>query len=357
MKSVRLVNISKKFGDRRVLDELDLFIEEGIFFVLLGPSGCGKTTLIRIIAGLEKASSGRVMLGEQDITDLPAYQRRVNTVFQRQGLFPHLTVFENIAYGLTVKGLSRDQIQEKVKKQIGIVNLLGLENKYPETLSGGQMQRVALARSLVMEPDVLLFDESMSALDTRLKERMLIECVNLQAELKATFIYITHDRKEALTIADKIAIMDFDGNIEQIGTPFEVYERPASRFVANFVGDVNIVGGVVEEFDGKIIRLKTDLGIITSGVTTATSPIRNGLKVFACIRPERITVGYKKVDGYENVIRGKVTSALFSGVYMRYEISTEVGIQILVFEDNFEFEEDEEVFVHFKGCDTVVLES
>lgn len=360
MKSVSLCNITKSFAGKIVLDNLSLSVDAGIFFALLGPSGCGKTTLLRIIAGLETPDFGRVCLDGEDVTTLPAYKRKINTVFQQQGLFPHLTVYENIAYGLMIKGLPKEEIREKVEKQVRIINLLGLEKKYPATLSGGQQQRVALARSLIMEPAVLLFDEPMSALDVRLKEHLLIECMNLQQTLKTTFIYITHDRKEALTVADKLAIMNFDGKVEQVGSPKKVYQRPTSRFVANFVGDVIIVGGVVESISDSAIVLGTDVGLVTAACTANDSKnITVGLRLFISVRPERIHLAYvrKDGDGYANIISGKIIGVIFSGVFMRYTVQVDKDISFLVFEDDFSFKQNDSVFLHFHSEDVVLLES
>jgi spermidine/putrescine transport system ATP-binding protein len=357
MKSVSLINVSKSFGDKKILDNLSLFVEAGAFFVLLGPSGCGKTTLLRLIAGLELVDFGKILLADEDITQQPAYQRRVNTVFQQQGLFPHLTVFENIAYGLVVRGLGREEIKEKVERQIQIVNLLGLEKKYPATLSGGQRQRVALARSLIMEPDVLLFDEPMSALDARLKERMLIECLNLQHALKTTFIYITHDRKEALMVADEIAVMNFDGKVEQIGAPKNVYQSPRSRFVANFIGDVNIFAAVIKDLDDNIASLQADIGLLSATVDSSAVTWTLGARIFASVRPERLYLAYERMSGFGNVITGKVASMIFSGVFMRYTVLLPNGVVLLVFEDNFSFKQDDEIFVHFHNDDVIMLES
>ncbi len=354
MKSVSLINVSKVYGGKKILDNLNLFVDEGIFFALLGPSGCGKTTLLRIIAGLTAPDSGKVVLGNEDITLIPAYQRKINTVFQQQGLFPHLTVFENIAYGLMVKGTPRDVIREKVERQIKIVNLLGLEKKYPVTLSGGQMQRVALARSLILEPEVLLFDEPLSALDARLKDRMLIECANLQHALKTTFIYITHDREEALTVADKLAIMNFDGKLEQVDSPKAVFQKPSCRFVANFVGDVTIFGGTVDDInlESKIICVKTEIGNIFA---QSSVKVEVGDKVYLSIRPKKISLHTEKIDSFANVLFGKISSTIYSGIFMRYLVETDRGINFLVFEDNFDFNVDEEIYLHFHSKDVVVL--
>lgn len=354
MKSVSLINVTKSFGGKKIFDGLNLFIDEGIFFALLGPSGCGKTTLLRMIAGLTTPDNGKVLLGDEDITHVPAYQRKINTVFQQQGLFPHLTVFENIAYGLMIKGLSSETIREKVENQIRIVNLLGLEKKYPATLSGGQMQRVALARSLILEPEVLLFDEPLSALDPRLKDRMLIECSNLQQALKTTFIYITHDREEALTVADKLAIMNFDGKIEQMDQPEKVYTKPSCRFVANFVGDVTIIPGVVDKIiDQDNAEIKTEVGPIF--VKESASKLMQGDKVYLSIRPKKISLNYNNISSFKNVLSGKIVTSIYSGIFMRYVVEMERGLTFLVFEDNFDFNVGETVFLHFKNEDVVVL--
>src|SRR5260221_2864486 len=245
MRNIRFENIVKTYHGDLVLDKLSLEIPGGTFFALLGPSGSGKTTLLRLIAGLEEADKGSIFLGNEDITHTPIYQRPVNTVFQNYALFPHMNVFDNVAYSLSIRNIPEEIIKEKVTK---ILITVGLEKhiyKSIQNLSGGQKQRVALARAVVNEPDVLLLDEPLAALDLKLREKMLIELIDLQSILKTTFVYVTHDQFEALTVADYMAIMNDDGEIEQIGTPKEIYEFPVSTFVAAFVGTTNLFSGTL----------------------------------------------------------------------------------------------------------------
>src|SRR3990167_298457 len=247
MKSIILKNLKKSIPEGTVINDISLHIPSGKFFALLGPSGCGKTTLLRLIAGLESADSGSIFLGDQDITNLPIHQRPINIVFQSYALFPHLNVFDNVAYSLKIKKLPKDIIEQKVVK---ILESFHLENhiyKAISQLSGGQQQRVALARAIVNEPTVLLLDEPLAALDLQLREKMLVELIELQSQLKTTFVYVTHDQFEALTVADTMAIMNEDGHIEQIGTPKEIYEFPVSSFVAKFVGTTNILEGTIRK--------------------------------------------------------------------------------------------------------------
>src|ERR1700722_168321 len=249
MRSIKLEKLKKAVKEGTIIPEVSLSIPSGKFFALLGPSGCGKTTLLRLIAGLEKADSGKIFLGEQDITDWPIHKRPINIVFQNYALFPHLDVFDNVAYSLKLKKMPKEVIEQKVLK---ILEAFHIENhiyKLTSQLSGGQQQRVALARAIVNEPDVLLLDEPLAALDFKLRERMLIELIELQDKLKTTFVYVTHDQFEALTVADQMAIMNHKGEIEQIGTPKEIYEFPVSSFVARFVGTTNILGGKLRHVD------------------------------------------------------------------------------------------------------------
>src|SRR5476651_575254 len=261
MRSIKLDKLKKSISGGMIINDISLTIPAGKFFALLGPSGCGKTTLLRLIAGLEKADAGKIFLGDEDITNVPIHERPINIVFQNYALFPHLDVFDNIAYSLRLKKLPKIVIEQKVFK---ILEAFHLENhiyKSPSQLSGGQQQRVALARAIVNEPDVLLLDEPLAALDFKLRERMLIELIELQDKLKTTFVYVKHDQFEALTVADQLAIMNTKGEIEQIGTPKEIYEFPHSSFVAKFVGTTNILSGILRRVDSSEPEIEIpDLG-------------------------------------------------------------------------------------------------
>src|SRR5690348_801628 len=238
--ALRLEGVRKNYGQVVAVDGIDLIVEKGEFFTLLGPSGSGKTTLLRLIAGFERPDAGRIELGGRDVTNLPPYVRETNTVFQDYALFPHMSVADNIAYGLRVKGVSRPAREKRVERALAMVRLTGLGHRRPSQLSGGQRQRVALARAVVNEPEVLLLDEPLGALDLKLRQEMQIELKQIQQQVGITFVYVTHDQEEALTMSDRLAVMA-NGRIEQIGSPVEVYERPASEFVAGFIGISNVL--------------------------------------------------------------------------------------------------------------------
>ena len=238
---VNLVNISKSFDNQMVLDDLNLYIRENEFLTLLGPSGCGKTTTLRILGGFETPDKGQVIFEGRDITNLPPNKRNLNTVFQKYALFPHMTIAENIAFGLKISGKSKSYINDKIKYALKLVNLDGFENRMPDSLSGGQQQRIAIARAIVNEPKLLLLDEPLGALDLKLRQDMQYELIRLKNELGITFIYVTHDQEEALTMSDTIVVMN-QGYIQQIGTPESIYNEPENAFVADFIGDSNIIG-------------------------------------------------------------------------------------------------------------------
>ena len=241
---VELQNISKSFGKTLVLDELSLEVKENEFITLLGPSGCGKTTTLRIIVGFEKPDQGKVIFDGTDITNIPANKRNLNTVFQKYALFQHMTIGENIAFGLKIKNKSASYIKDKIKYALKLVNLEGFENRKPSSLSGGQQQRIAIARAIVNEPKVLLLDEPLGALDLKLRQDMQYELMRLKEELGITFIYVTHDQEEALTMSDKVVVMN-QGYIQQMGTPEDIYNEPENAFVADFIGDSNIIDGIM----------------------------------------------------------------------------------------------------------------
>jgi iron(III) transport system ATP-binding protein len=306
---VRLDGITKRFGMVVAVDNVTLEIPAGKLITLLGPSGCGKTTTLRMIAGLEHPTAGRIFIGDEDVTPLPAANRSTTMVFQSYALFPHLTVFENIAYGLRVRRRPEEEIKQRVGEALGLVGLPGLERRSPAQLSGGQQQRVALARALVMQPRVLLFDEPLSNLDAKLRKRVRADIRLLQQDLGITGIYVTHDQSEALAISDIVVVMN-QGRIEQIGTPTDLYRRPASRFVADFIGEANLLPATVE--DGTVRVGSYRFVCRQSGVGPGPATLM--------ARPEAIRVG---TDG--EGLPGRVRSAFFMGTFADYIIETDVG--------------------------------
>ena len=312
---IRLEGIVKSFDDTNVLKGIDLSVDENEFVTLLGPSGCGKTTTLRIIAGFEKPDQGRVYFEGKDITDLPANQRPVNTVFQNYALFPHMNVFENIAFSLRVKNVKEDEIKKRVAKALKQVNLNGFENRRIDQLSGGQQQRIAMARAIVNEPRVLLLDEPLGALDLKLRQEMEYELVRLKKELGITFIYITHDQEEALTMSDKVVVMN-EGYIQQEGTPQEIYDEPVNAFVADFIGDSNIVPGQMA--DEKVVKIDGIEYPCIDGTAEGFPPRR---RVDVVIRPEDIDI----VPYGEGQWNGTIVSKLFIGVHYEMLVQSEHG--------------------------------
>lgn len=362
MRNIRFNNIVKSYNGDQVLEGLSLEIPSGTFFALLGPSGSGKTTLLRLIAGLETADSGTVFLGDEEITHTPIYERRVNTVFQNYALFPHMNVFDNVAYSLTIRHVPAQIIEEKVIK---ILKTVGLEKhiyKSIHNLSGGQKQRVALARAVINEPDVLLLDEPLAALDLKLREKMLLELIELQSNLKTTFVYVTHDQFEALTVADHMAIMNHDGEIEQVGTPKEIYEFPVSTFVAEFVGTTNIFKGVLHITDDSARIEFGGLGMFEVAVPREKSWVRNGNAVYMSLRPEKIEISKVPMTGFSNLLEGIVRSIVYHGRSTQYNVELKDGHIIQVFEQNEEhfpqevIDYDDQVFLYWQKENVVVLE-
>ncbi|GAK55692.1 ATP-binding component of putrescine transport system [Candidatus Vecturithrix granuli] len=313
--SVELRNVTKVFDDDTVaVDNVSFAIKPGEFFSLLGPSGCGKTTLLRMIAGFEKPSSGTVLLNGKDITDTPPYKRDVNMVFQSYALFPHMTVYNNIAYGLKMKHVPKPKIVEAVNDVLQKVKLTGLEKRRITQLSGGQQQRVALARALVNHPAVLLLDEPLGALDQKLREQMQIELVNLQEQVKITFVFVTHDQRESLTISDRIAVMN-NGNVEQLGSPKEIYEFPATRFVADFIGTSNFLTGIYRGEENGLKRI-----VIPGAEVWVESPqeIETGEHVTVVIRPEKLSISKEPNDIELNSLQGVIEEIIYVGTDTRY---------------------------------------
>ncbi len=336
MKSIKLENIKKVFNGEVIIENLSLTIPSGSFFALLGPSGSGKTTLLRLIAGFESVDGGSIFLGARDITHVPANQRKINTVFQHYALFPHMNVFDNVAYGLSIRGVHPDLIEQKVSKMLNAVNLEKHIYKPIQQLSGGQQQRVALARAVVNEPDVLLLDEPLAALDLKLREKMLLELIDLQSALNTTFIYVTHDQFEALTVADQMAIMNSDGEIEQVGRPDEIYEFPVSAFVAEFVGKTNIFDGIFRTANGRHELVVDSLGTFEVAVGKGASWLFSGAAVRMSLRPEKIEISKSMVSGFANVLNGVVESIVYHGRSTQYNVRLSNKFMVHVFEQNEE---------------------
>ena len=314
-------NITKSYGENTVLDHLSLQVGRGRFVTLLGPSGCGKTTTIRIIAGLETPEAGRVLLNGEDVTALPPDKRRVNTVFQNYALFPHLSVYGNVAYGLKVRRLPKAEIRKKVSDMLELVELSGFEERRPAELSGGQRQRVAIARALVLDPEILLLDEPLGALDLQLRRQMQRELKAIQLRLGITFIYITHDQEEAMSMSDDIILMQ-DGRIEQRGTPREIYEHPATEFAASFIGESNILHGELEADGNGGICLNTPGGKVPCAAAEATPGGRLPMAAAISIRPHDISLLREVVPG---ALPGKIGHVQYTGSFVRVTVETGVG--------------------------------
>lgn len=310
-KIIELKNLSKNFGDNHVLKGIDLNIYENEFLTLLGPSGCGKTTILRIIAGFEEPSHGQVMFNGEDIAKVPAYKREVNTVFQKYALFPFLNVHDNVAFGLNLKKKDKKEIDEKVTKMLALVGLAGFGNRDITSLSGGQQQRVAIARALVNEPKVLLLDEPLAALDAKLRKGMQAELKKIQKEVGITFIFVTHDQEEALSMSDTIVVMN-DGIIQQIGTPMDIYNEPQNRFVANFIGESNIIEGVMPK-DCLVVFDDVQWECVDKG-------FKENENIEVVLRPEDMQV----VEPQDGKVSGKIVSKIFMGVHYEYLVETNI---------------------------------
>ena len=323
---LRLVGVSKRFGAFTAVDDLDLTVPQGSFFALLGPSGCGKTTTLRMVAGLEQPTAGRLLIGGVDITDSKPYRRPVNTVFQSYALFPHLDIFENVAFGLR-RRRSR-QVTQEVDAVLELVQLASLARRKPAQLSGGQQQRVALARAIVNRPDVLLLDEPLGALDLKLRRQMQIELKRIQTEVGLTFIHVTHDQEEAMTMADTIAVMNA-GRIEQLGAPADLYERPATTFAANFLGQSNLLAATVTGASGADLLL--DVHGVRVVLPRDRSAAREG-QLWLGVRPEKLRVTTAGATG--NCLTGVVTDASFTGVATHYLVRFPWDQELTVVQQN-----------------------
>jgi spermidine/putrescine transport system ATP-binding protein len=359
--------VTKKFDEFVAVNDVSLTIENGKLFSFLGPSGCGKTTILRMIAGFETPTAGRIFIDDTDITDVPPYDRAVNTIFQNYSLFPHMTIFENVSFGLKLKKLPKKQITEKVNAMLDIVQMADHRFKYPNQISGGQKQRIAIARALVNEPKVLLLDEPVAALDLKLRQRMIIELMNIHDIFGITFIYVTHDQGEAMSLSDQIALIN-RGEIVQFGPPDDIYERPNSTFSAFFIGDTNLISGkVVDIVDAEnYISVETEFSLNDELVildSNFTDRVDIGEKITLSLRPEKIAVSRKppKAQSDFNILKGKIEDILYLGTHTQYIIT--VGAQNFkvfsqhkkVYFDDKALDWNDEVYLYWHDTDSFVI--
>ena len=325
---IRLIDLEKRFGTVRAVDGVTLDVHPGEFFSLLGPSGCGKTTTLRMIGGFELPTGGRILLRDRDITNDPPDKRPVNMVFQQYALFPHLNVADNVGFGLRRKKVDKAQIATRVSEALDLVRLQGYEKRRPSQLSGGQQQRVALARALVNRPNVLLLDEPLGALDLKLRRQLQIELKRIQSEVGITFVYVTHDQEEALTMSDRIAVMNH-GVVEQLGTPEELYERPATRFVADFIGTTNLLSGSVESVDAGSAVVRLEGG---DACRIVGPDLSAGRTLELSIRPESIDIKRSNGAAPDGVgpVRAQVRQVAYMGGTVQYQVKTQGGLSITV---------------------------
>lgn len=352
---VELRGINKRFGDFIALQDVNFEIREGEFMTFLGPSGCGKTTCLRLISGFETPTSGQVLIGDRDVTQDPPYRRDVNQVFQSYALFPHLTIYENIAFGLRMKGVSTAEVKARVDRVVEMTSLGEFVQRRPAQMSGGQRQRVALARAIVCEPKVLLLDEPLSALDAKLRSQMRLELKQLQKRLGITFVFVTHDQEEALTMSDRIAVMN-RGRVEQIGTVADIYYEPATRFVASFIGETNIVSArVLGRADG-LLDCETEGGL---RVKARANPRVTDDEVLLSLRPEKIRISRQPPTG-ENVFPARISVEIFKGAVDELTLTCGNGLELGAIlandgEAEFDFHEGEPVFFRIQPGDISVI--
>ncbi|GAA2396855.1 MULTISPECIES: ABC transporter ATP-binding protein [Streptomyces] len=359
---VRLSGISKTYGSFTAVHPLDLTVPQGSFFALLGASGCGKTTTLRMIAGLEEPSAGTVHLGDQDVTALPPYKRPVNTVFQSYALFPHLDIFENVAFGLRRRGIK--SVKKQVDEMLDLVQLGEQARKKPHQLSGGQQQRVAVARALINHPKVLLLDEPLGALDLKLRRQMQLELKRIQTEVGITFVHVTHDQEEAMTMADQVAVMNA-GRVEQLGSPADLYENPRTTFVANFLGSSNFIEAEIDSRGGDGLVLKAGGGKLVLPEARNSASTTTGGKVLVGVRPEKISVTHADEAGEipegRNRITGRIADSSFIGVSTQYVVDSPVCPEFEVYAQNIDRDPrlvpGAEVVLHWNPAHTFGLDA
>ena len=358
---IQVEGITKSYDDVTPVKDISFSVYKGEFFSLLGSSGCGKTTLLRILAGFEKPTSGKILIDGVDITNLPAYKRPVNMMFQSYALFPHMTVYQNIAFGLKQERQSKNIIDERVKEMLNLVQLSGYEDRKPEQLSGGQKQRVALARTLAKRPKLILLDEPLTALDKRLREETQFELVNIQEKVGITFILVTHDQEEAMTMSTRMAIMD-GGKIRQVGVPHDVYEFPNSRYVAQFIGSINLFDGIVVEQEADHVLIEThEIDCRCQATHAGALPL--GSNVTLAIRPEKIMISLAKPDYQYNWTRGVIQEIAYLGDVSIYYIKLDSGKMVMATLPNLlrladrTFQWEDTVYLFWRSENSSVLTS
>ena len=365
MEEIRIERLTKDFGGFIAVDDVSLTIKPGELFSFLGPSGCGKTTLLRMIAGFEIPREGKIFIGDQNITQLPPYKRQVNTIFQNYSLFPHMTIFDNVAFGLRIKKCPKAEIREQVRSMLSLVKMEDQAYKYPDQISGGQKQRIAIARALINKPQVLLLDEPLAALDLKLRQHMLIELINIHDAVGITFIYVTHDQGEAMSISDRVAVMS-RGKIIQEGPPDDIYERPVSIFSAFFIGETNLISGTVTEIEEEYVQIKCPIGedkFIEIDSTFHFTP-NLGQEITLSLRPEKIAISRNKPRQQDdfNVLRGTIEDILYLGSHTQYIVKVgELRIRVFsqhkrVYFDDKALDWDEPVWLFWHDTDSWLID-
>jgi len=356
---IQIENVTKKFGDFTAIDNLNLDIYKNEFFSLLGPSGCGKTTLLRMLAGFEKVTNGRILLDGEDISEIPPHLRPINMMFQSYALFPHMTVEKNIAFGLKQDNLPPNEINQRVEEMLQLVELTDFAKRKPNQLSGGQSQRVALARSLAKRPKLLLLDEPLGALDKRLREQTQFELMDIQEKLEVTFVIVTHDQEEAMTVSSRIGVMD-SGNLIQVATPTEIYEAPVNKDVADFIGDVNILRGIYKGQNDVGTQLHSD---DSDSIVFATQEVgaSTGDEMWFAIRPEKLEISKKKPTDQHNILNGRIEDIAYGGSFSTYHVRLDNGRILKAIRANRVRTEEhhltweDEVYLHWTPHSAVVL--